>query len=46
MVLTVGAEVPEPPVTGVGTKAQVGGEVTEGVMVQDKATSPEKPLGA
>ena len=42
--IEVRAEVPEPPGTGVGTKAQVGGEVTTGVMVQDNATSPLKPF--
>lgn len=45
-VLTVSADVPEPPVTEAGTKAQVGADATTGVTLHDRSTCPVNPLRA
>ena len=45
--LIVKVEEPEPPGTGLGTNAHVGGGVTTGVMLlHDRLTAPLKPLSA
>lgn len=44
--LTVNADVPEPPVTEAGTNAQVGADATTGVTLHDRSTCPVNPLRA